>query len=61
MQLTHPREILKIEVVEGNNLMINKAAELLGITSTACINRRYLRGILTVILLLNAINYECTK
>lgn len=32
MELQHPGEILKIEVIEGRGLTIGKAAELLGIT-----------------------------
>ncbi len=32
MELQHPGEILKIEVIEGRGLTIAKAAELLGIT-----------------------------
>lgn len=32
MELSHPGEILKMEVVEGRNLTIAKAAELLDIT-----------------------------
>ncbi|MGY4384889.1 addiction module HigA family antidote [Pedobacter sp. UYP24] len=32
MELTHPGEILKMEIVEGRALTIAKAAELLGVT-----------------------------
>lgn len=32
MELTHPGEMLKIEIVEGRNLTIAKAADLLGVT-----------------------------
>ena len=32
MELQHPGEILKMEVIEGRGLTIGKAAELLGIT-----------------------------
>lgn len=32
MELHHPGEILKIEIIEGRGLTIGKAAELLGIT-----------------------------
>jgi len=32
MELSHPGEILKIEIIEGRRLTIGKAAELLGIT-----------------------------
>jgi len=32
MELSHPGEILKIEIIEGRGLTIGKASELLGIT-----------------------------
>lgn len=32
MKLSHPGEILKMEIVEGRNLTIGKAAELLDLT-----------------------------
>ena len=32
MELTHPGEVLNIEIVEGRNLTIAKAADLLGVT-----------------------------
>lgn len=32
MELLHPGEILKVEIIEGRGLTIGKAAELLGIT-----------------------------
>lgn len=32
MNLSHPGEILKMEIVEGRNLTIGKAAELLDLT-----------------------------
>lgn len=32
MKLSHPGEILKIEIIEGRGLTIGKAAELLGVT-----------------------------
>ena len=32
MKLSHPGEMLKMEIVEGRNLTISKAAELLGVT-----------------------------
>lgn len=32
MELAHPGEILKMEIVEGRNLTIGKAAELLDLT-----------------------------
>jgi addiction module HigA family antidote len=32
MELSHPGEILKMEIIEGRNLTIGKAADLLGIT-----------------------------
>lgn len=32
MKLTHPGLILKMEIVEGRNLTISKAAQLLGLT-----------------------------
>ena len=32
MKISHPGEILRIEIVEGRGLTIGKAAELLGVT-----------------------------
>lgn len=32
MKLSHPGEILKMEIIEGRNLTISKAAELLDLT-----------------------------
>jgi len=38
MELTHPGEMLKIEIVEGRHLTIAKAAELLGVTRATLSN-----------------------
>jgi len=38
MELTHPGEMLKIEIVEGRNLTIAKAADLLGVTRVTLSN-----------------------
>ena len=32
MELSHPGEILKMEIIEGRELIIGKAADLLGVT-----------------------------
>jgi addiction module HigA family antidote len=38
MELSHPGEILKMEIVEGRGLTIGKASELLAVTRTTLSN-----------------------